>query len=65
MIWTVLMWAGGISVGGVVISQVYCWITDRPNPVWEVLGDILEGLGDVVGAIGDVIGDSDGGDSGD
>jgi hypothetical protein len=65
MIWTILMWAGGISVGSVILGQIYAWITDRPNPVWEALGELFGAIGDLAGAICDGIGDlGSGGDGG-
>jgi hypothetical protein len=64
MIWTILICAGGIFAGSLVIGQVYAWITDRPNPVWNVFGGCLEGVGDIIGDMADGFGGDGGGDCG-
>jgi hypothetical protein len=61
LIWTILMWVGGISIGSAIIGQIYAWWTGRSNPVWDALGGIAEGIGDIAESVVDGIGDIGGG----
>jgi hypothetical protein len=37
----------GILAISAIIGQIYAWITGERNPVWEIMGGILEGLGEI------------------
>lgn len=46
-----VLWTAGITLGVGIVGQVYAWIWNRPNPVLDLCGCILEGLADVAGDI--------------
>lgn len=48
---TWLLYIGGATIGIGVVGQIYAWVANRPNPVLDICGTVLEGLVDVAGDI--------------
>jgi hypothetical protein len=55
MLTWILLGIGGLFGGGIIGGQIYAWLTNGTNPIWEFLGSILEFIPDLIGILWDVI----------